>query len=1198
MGVVYEAFDRERQATVALKLLHGAQQAARERLHQEFAALRSVAAHPNLVDLGQLCDEDGHCFFTMELVAGADFVEHVRPGGRLDEARLRDGLAQLTRGLMALHAAGMVHRDVKPSNVKVGADGRVVLLDFGLVVAADHAAGPLASGDDVGAVGTLAYMAPEQALGRPVGPEADWYSVGVMLYEALLGDLPIDGPALQLIVDKQRLTPVPPRARVAALPADLDRMCVELLDFEPARRPSGRSLLRRLGVGLAAQVGLPSPFLPPSTHTQTELFVGREAELGILASALADTRAGRPITVHVQGEAGIGKSFLVRSFVDRLAAETPDLVTLTARCHEQPLAPYPGLSGIVDALARHLERLPRAQVAALVPERASLLVDCFPVLKRVDALADARACQVLDPQERRMRVFALLRELMRRLGQRCTLVLVIDDLQWADADALALLGELLRPPEAARFLLLTSWRESADAASVRERLARLPGETRAIGLGPLPRDAATELAAVLLTRAGDAASVATIDPDDLATRAAGQPLLLDELVRATILDGPHLEAQPSLAALLAARVARLEATPRQLLELVALAGGPLPLEALARAAGVDAGAAQRQLAALEVARLARSSPDAGTVELAHDGVRAALLYRLAPEQRAARHRDLARQLEASGRGAPHELVHHHRSGGLLERAAHHAERAAQVAAAALAFEQAARFFALAVELLPALHASRRPLELAHADALAHAGRGADAAQAYLGVVAGAGAAEALELKHRAAQQLLVAGHIDEAIATMRDFLGQEGVSYPSTPMRAIMSILASTARLRLGGMKVHASAEQLASAKELTRLDACFHAGGQLAMVDTIRARALTARGLVLALRAAEPYRLSRALALEASHESALGGTGVARSRALLTSAEQLARTVANPHALGYVDGVRAHCAFLAGEFRAARVQCAAAEAVLSERCTGAGHELKVLRLWSCGVLRFLGEYAALARRTSEVLRECQQRGDLHGVSSLRTSDHPFVLLAADEPTRARAEILDALRSWPSTGFRVQDYFAMFAQAAVAHYQDDHARAHALLLEKWPALRRSLLLQVQFVRIVMFHERGAAALAVAHSSSASERKRLLAAARADARRVEREPVPWAQAHAALLHAQIAAVHGDADATRVRLDAAISACAAADMGAHVAAARRCLGRLLGGDEGHALVSGADAWMSAQEIKRPERMTTMLLPGFAW
>src|SRR5262245_38408699 len=167
----------------------------------------------------------------MELVRGEELLHAIRDEyGDYDADKLRDAMGQLAEALCALHDAGLVHRDLKPSNVLVEPSGRVVLLDFGFVEPS--------KGEDVQRsqtiVGTPVYMAPEQALQAEVGPSADWFSFGVILFEALTKQLPHDGEtALAVMLNKQRNDA--PRASALApdVPPQLDAMCAELLRADP-----------------------------------------------------------------------------------------------------------------------------------------------------------------------------------------------------------------------------------------------------------------------------------------------------------------------------------------------------------------------------------------------------------------------------------------------------------------------------------------------------------------------------------------------------------------------------------------------------------------------------------------------------------------------------------------------------------------------------------------------------------------------------------------------------------------------------------------------------------------------------------------------------------------------------------------------------------------------------------------------------
>ena len=293
-GVVYEALDRERGTRVALKMLRRVTAESLTFLKREFRAMQDVH-HPNLASLGELVYEADECFFTMELVEGVDWLEYVQssrslvaelpPTGsdrgsaltraasiagresqpRFDEERLRDGLRQLAEALTALHAAGLVHRDVKPSNVRVTHDGRLVLLDFGLVVLT-NASNPWTQE----AAGTPAYMAPEQVGTAGVGPEADWYAVGVLLFEALTGNLPFMGPALDVMIRKQREQPPLASTVAAGVPPDLDALCSALMRVAPTTRPKGQEVLRALGA-----VSIPRSRRAWGSQTQAVPFVGR-----------------------------------------------------------------------------------------------------------------------------------------------------------------------------------------------------------------------------------------------------------------------------------------------------------------------------------------------------------------------------------------------------------------------------------------------------------------------------------------------------------------------------------------------------------------------------------------------------------------------------------------------------------------------------------------------------------------------------------------------------------------------------------------------------------------------------------------------------------------------------------------------------------------------------------------------------------
>jgi eukaryotic-like serine/threonine-protein kinase len=1247
MGVVHLAHDLERGREVALKTLTTASASEIFRFKQEFRSLAGVV-HRNLVQLHELVAEDNAWFFTMEYIAGVDFQRYVREdvdgtmaerpteafgsnstlvaadteapvqlSARLDgialrpaveapsqerypasfdEIRLRGAVEQLVNGLRALHAAGKLHLDIKPSNVLVTDDGRVVILDFGLVtdVEPTRAAGEARLGP---VLGTAAYMAPEQILGEPLSEAADWYGVGALLYEVLTGRLPFVGSVNEILLAKLDREPPDPSTLTIGIPEDLAALCVDLLRRDPTQRPPGSEVLRRLG---KVETG-PQQLL----RTRSRL-VGREQHLAVLDEAFAETRKGRGVTVFLQGASGMGKSALVQLFLDRVALLEGALV-LSGRCYERESVPYKAFDSLVDALASHLASLPGDRVAALIPVHVVALARLFPVLGRIEAIAAELSSVAAspDPQELRRRGFLALRELLGRLAAERPLVVHIDDLHWGDLDSAALLMDLLRPPEPPGLLLLASYRREHEAQSpfLRAVLAErarpgVAGESRDLVVGPLEPEEARALALDLL--GGESAETAA-KAELIVRESAGHPYFVSELVQFM---RPSREADAAIGlgkaritldGMIHTRVTQLPPEAQRLLEVVAIAGRPIATAVALRAAGL-ASDEYATLSLLQARRMVRTSGSRhdDEIETFHDRVRETVSAHVAPLPLADLHRRLAGALEVSGAADPEELAVHLQAAGELRRASDYAARAAERAAQALAFDRAAGLYRLALQLREADAAFVRTLHRSLGDALANAGRGAEAARAYLDAAASAPAQEQLELRRRAAEQLLISGHIDEGLDVMRAVLASVGLELSRTPERAVASMLYQRVLIRLRGLGFEERSADQISEEELSKIDICWSVAIGLSVVDNIRAAEYGARQLLLALRAGEPSRVARSLTLENTFVASPGGSGTAQAEELARLAATLAAKLGKPHNTALSIMMAGVARYLIGGWREACRGCEAADEILRDQCTGVAWETTTAQRFALSSRVYLGDIAVLARRVDVLLRAAEDRGNLYAATDLRTRFN-IVWLAADDVERARAEVDDAVRRWSQRGFHLQHYSALLAMEQGDLYAGDAVSASRRLEAQWPALKRSLLTRIQVLRVEVFQLRGRVALAMA--ARGTDVKLHLAAASEDAKRLEGERMAWAEPHGSLLRAAIAAAKGD-DRGAVRCArAALRGYERADMGLYAAAARRRLGELIGGDEGRGLEKASITWMTEQGIRRPERMTAMLAPG-AW
>jgi len=261
MGTVHEAIDELLGRRVALKIPHAAVQSdpvARARFERE---ARSAAAidHPGVCRVLDVGEHEGTSFIAMPLLDGESLAARLARPPQLPLAEALRIVRALAAAVDAIHAAGIVHRDIKPGNVFLTTDGGVVLMDFGIAAAA---AGPAAAADrltQAGAtLGTVAYAAPEQAAGdwEQVGPAADIWAVGVVLHELLTGTTPFTGPPGRVIADILHREPARPVPLDPAGDRRLVAICLEALEKNPRRRPVRAGVIAdRIGAWEAARGG-------------------------------------------------------------------------------------------------------------------------------------------------------------------------------------------------------------------------------------------------------------------------------------------------------------------------------------------------------------------------------------------------------------------------------------------------------------------------------------------------------------------------------------------------------------------------------------------------------------------------------------------------------------------------------------------------------------------------------------------------------------------------------------------------------------------------------------------------------------------------------------------------------------------------------------------------------------------------------
>lgn len=460
---VYLATDRrlDRQVAVAIVKTDGLDEIGLQRVRREAKAMARLGDHPHIVTVHDISEEDGRPLIVSQFMGGGSLDDLL---GRSEGRRLaiEDAIriaAEIARALEHAHAAGVVHRDLKPGNVWLTESGTAMLGDFGLAVALDRSR--LTSEGMM--VGTVAYMPPEQATGRDPDVRADLYALGCVLYEMLCGRPPFIGDdAVAVISQHINTPPVAPTWHRSDLPPGLEQLVLDLLAKPPEDRPQSATDVRTRIDAVSTQSSFtdvsvtqfPQGGRTAGTATPAWVrFVGRERELAALRDAVEASLSGRGSMMMIVGEPGIGKTRLAEEA--GVYARLRGAQLLIGRCYETEASlPYiPFVQAIRSYVSERPAEALREELGDGAADVAKLVSE---VRQRLPDLGDAPQ---VEPEQERFRLFESVTSFLVNAAAATPTVLLLDDLHWADKPSLLLLQHLARKVPSSRLIVLGTYRD-------------------------------------------------------------------------------------------------------------------------------------------------------------------------------------------------------------------------------------------------------------------------------------------------------------------------------------------------------------------------------------------------------------------------------------------------------------------------------------------------------------------------------------------------------------------------------------------------------------------------------------------------------------------------------------------------------------------------------------------------------------------